>query len=161
MESTAKTYFQNNEEELRDQILATLNTHYDNATGETFRKIGKTDIQIQFDNKAAYIAECKIWSGKEMFSKAIQQLLNYSTWKDIKISIIVFNKKVKNFKSILEKINEWVLENTKSTIHDKANLWNCEYYRDDMEAIISISIIAFDLYVDQSQFCDNRKSQNE
>ena len=65
MEKTAKTYFRNNEEELRDHLLATLNTHYDNTTGETFRKIGKTDILIEFENKAAFIGECKIWYGKE------------------------------------------------------------------------------------------------
>lgn len=41
MEKTARTYFANTEEELRDHLLATLNTHYESATGETFRKIGK------------------------------------------------------------------------------------------------------------------------
>ena len=61
MEKTARTYYNNQEEELRDILLAALNTHYESATGETFRKIGKTDIQIEFENKAAFIGECKIW----------------------------------------------------------------------------------------------------
>lgn len=46
MEKTARTYYANGEEELRDHLLAALNTHYEAATGETFRKIGKTDIHI-------------------------------------------------------------------------------------------------------------------
>lgn len=79
MEKTARTYYANTEEELRDHLLATLNTHYDAATGETFRKIGKTDIHIEFDNKAAFIGECKIWHGENLFQGAIQQVINYST----------------------------------------------------------------------------------
>lgn len=106
MERTARTYYNNNEEELRDILLISLDTHYTNAYGETFRKIGKTDILIEFENKAAFIGECKIWHGDIGFKKAIQQLLNYSTWKDVKISLIIFNKNNKNFKNILEKIEE-------------------------------------------------------
>lgn len=69
-------------EVITPHLLATLNTHYDQATGETFRKIGKTDILIEFDNKAAFIGECKIWHGEKVFQDAIQQVLNYSTWRD-------------------------------------------------------------------------------
>lgn len=85
MEKTARTYFANTEEELRDHLLATLNTHYEAATGETFRKIGKTDIHIEFENKAAFIGECKIWHGERLFQGAIQQVINYSTWRDLKV----------------------------------------------------------------------------
>ncbi|MFR3882620.1 MAG: hypothetical protein ACLTX6_10210 [Lachnospiraceae bacterium] len=78
----------------RDHLLATLNTHYELATGETFRKIGKTDIHIEFENKAAFIGECKIWHGERLFQGAIQQVINYSTWRDMKVSVIIFNKKI-------------------------------------------------------------------
>lgn len=101
MEKTARTYYANTEEELRDHLLATLNTHYDAATGETFRKIGKTDIHIEFDNKAAFIGECKIWHGDSLFQGAIQQVINYSTWRDLKVSVIIFNKNNQSFPSIL------------------------------------------------------------
>ena len=152
MEKTARTYFRNDEEELRDHLLTVLNTHYENATGETFRKIGKTDIHIEFDNKAAFIGECKIWHGEKVFSSAIQQVLNYSTWKDIKVSIIIFNKDNKSFKGIIDKINEWVMSNTKSYKKPKANVWDCVFYRNDMNTEIKLNILAFDLYVDETQF---------
>lgn len=97
MEKTARTYYANTEEELRDHLLATLNTHYDAATGETFRKIGKTDIHIEFDNKAAFIGECKIWHGIKQFQSAVQQVINYSTWRDLKVSVIIFNKVINRF----------------------------------------------------------------
>lgn len=104
MEKTARTYYNNQEEELRDILLAALNTHYESATGETFRKIGKTDIQIEFENKAAFIGECKIWGGEQLFEDAIQQVINYSTWHDAKVSVIIFNKKNQSFPPILKRL---------------------------------------------------------
>ncbi len=157
MEKTARTYYRNNEEELRDHLLATLNTHYDNATGETFRKIGKTDIHIEFENKAAFIGECKIWHGEKLFDDAVQQLMNYSTWKDIKVSIVIFNKENQSFQGIVDKIDKWVIQNTKAHKKKKTNMWLCEYYRSDMQVLVNLDILAFDLYVDKNQFKDGRK----
>lgn len=156
MEKTARTYFANSEEELRDHLLATLNTHYDAATGETFRKIGKTDIHIEFENKAAFIGECKIWHGERLFQGAIQQVINYSTWRDLKVSVIIFNKENQSFLAILSKIKNWADANTVSYIQPQANVWKCKYHRQDMNVDIQLTILAFDLYVDKSQFKDSR-----
>ena len=156
MEKTARTYYRNNEEELRDHLIATLNTHYENVTGETFRKIGKTDIHIEFENKAAFIGECKIWHGEKLFSDAVQQLMNYSTWKDLKVSVIVFNKDNQSFSSIIGKIDTWVKANTKAYRKDKVNMWKCDYYRNDMNVLVKLNIMVFDLYVDKTQFKDGR-----
>jgi|AKZA01.1.fsa_nt_gi hypothetical protein len=158
MEKTARTYYQNNEEELRDHLLATLNTHYDNATGETFRKIGKTDILIEFQNKAAFIGECKIWHGIKQFGEAVQQLLNYSTWRDLKVSLVIFNKDNVNFQGILTVIEDWVKEYTKSHSKPHNNVWQCKFYRNDMQVYIDLNISIFDLYVDKTQFQDSRKN---
>lgn len=119
-----------NEEELRDMLLGTLNTHFDSmATGETFSKTGKTDIRIQFKNKAAYIAECKIWHGISEFKKAIEQLFSYTTWKDIKTSLIIFNKDNKDFSSIIDKVkielNTNELKINASEI--SKNEWQCTF----------------------------------
>ncbi len=156
MENTARTYFANNEEELRDHLLATLNTHYKSATGETFRKIGKTDINIEFENKAAFIGECKIWQGEKYFKQAIQQVINYSTWRDLKVSVIIFNKNNKSFKPILDKISSWAEANAVSHTHPEANRWNCKYHCQDKNINIKLTILVFDLYVDRTQFKDSR-----
>lgn len=160
MEKTARTYFANTEEELRDHLLAALNTHYEAATGETFRKIGKTDIHIEFKNKAAFIGECKIWHGESMFQDAIQQVINYSTWRDLKISVIIFNKKNQSFHPILSKIKNWVDTNAVSYTQPQANIWRCKYHRYDMNVDIKLTILAFDLYVDKNQFKDTRYENN-
>lgn len=150
MEKTARSYTSNDEEELRDIFLATLNTHYENASGETFRKVGKTDIHILFENQAAFIAECKIWRGEKVFTDAIQQLFNYSTWKDTKVTLIIFNKHNKSFQAILSKIDDWVKTNTKTNDQINANRWDCVFYRQDMEVDVKLHIVVFDLYVDES-----------
>jgi len=156
MEKTARTYFSNTEEELRDHLLATLNTHYEAATGETFRKIGKTDIHIEFENKAAFIGECKIWHGEHLFEGAIQQVINYSTWRDLKVSVIIFNKENQSFPAILSKIKSWADANTISYIQPQTNIWRCKYHRQDMNVDIQLTILAFDLFVDKTQFKDIR-----
>lgn len=157
MEKTAKTYFVNNEEELRDHLLATLNTHYkEGATGETFRKMGKTDIHIEFENKAAFIGECKIWRGESAFEGAIQQVINYSTWRDLKVSVIVFNKENKSFPRVLAKVKKWIDNNVSSYIHSKENIWKCKYHLQDKNLEIQLTVLAFDLYIDTSQFKDTR-----
>ena len=156
MEKTARTYYANDEEELRDHLLAALNTHYESATGETFRKIGKTDIHIEFENKAAFIGECKIWHGEQLFQNAIQQVINYSTWRDLKVSVIIFNKVNKSFNTILSTINDWVVKNVKNYERRFANFWNCKYYLKEENKEVHLSILAFDIYVDKNKFKDVR-----
>lgn len=104
-ETTPKTFAVHDEEALRDILLAHLNGHYQgDATGEAFRRSGKTDIRIEDGNRAAFVAECKVWKGQKELSQAIDQLLGYLTWRDCKAAIIIFNKHNAKFSGILETI---------------------------------------------------------
>lgn len=93
------------EEDLRDHILMTLDPNFElgSASGETFNKSGKTDIQLRYDSSVIFIAECKFWSGEKGYLKTISQLLNYLTWRDTKASVVMFVRQ-KDFSSILEKV---------------------------------------------------------
>lgn len=148
-EKTPNTINMHNEEEIRDLILSNLNTHYNSsATGETFSKTGKTDIRIQFENKAAFIAECKIWHGLSEFNKAINQLFSYTTWRDVKTSLIIFNKEIKDFKSILSKINENLNQNELCISKNEINLnnWQCTFKKSmDSDEKIELNIIVCDI----------------
>jgi hypothetical protein len=62
------------------------------ATGETFNMTGKTDILLREGDRNVFIAECKFWKGPKAFGAAIDQLLSYSTWRDGKAAILVFNR---------------------------------------------------------------------
>lgn len=94
------------EEGLRDYFLAFLNTVSENhsATGEAFNKSGRTDILIQdYNGVNIFIAECKIWYGASKLNEAIDQLLEcYVNWRDEKVALIVFNKDVADFSSVIE-----------------------------------------------------------
>jgi len=92
------------EENLRDQFLVPLNSHYEGqTTGETFNFSGKTDILIRDGDRSVFIAECKIWRGPRSLSNAIDQLLAYATWRDTKTAILVFNRNRK-LTEVLERI---------------------------------------------------------
>lgn len=139
------------EEELRDMLLSNLNTHYSSsATGETFSKTGKTDIRIQFKNKSAYIAECKIWHGISEFKKAISQLFSYTTWRDIKTSLIIFNKEIKDFSSIISKIKSELNTNElKINMSEiSKNEWQCTFKRSqDSQELIQLHVIICDVNI--------------
>lgn len=113
-ETTPNTYSVHDEEELRDIVLAHLNGHYQGeASAEAFRKKGKTDIRIEFQDRAAFVAECKIWRGQEDLFKAVNQLLGYLTWRDCKTALIIFNKHNAKFKEILKKIPDALSDHPK------------------------------------------------
>lgn len=136
------------EEHLRDVLLSALNTHYeDKAGGETFRKHGKTDIQIPVDNHAAYIAECKVWKGAKAFKEALIQLFSYTTWRDTKVSVIIFNKKNKNFEKILDAVNETLEEESISCDRRKHAQWYCKIQNENDERIMHVTVQLFDLSV--------------
>lgn len=151
IEKTARTFSKLLEEELRDVILSNLNTHYQGtATGETFNKIGKSDIHIPFENKSAYIGECKIWHGGKKFNEAIQQLFGYTTWRDTKTSLIIFNKENKDFTKILETVDELLKDNPLciKKMRLSNNKWQCTFKKyEGTDEIIEIDVGIYDLYI--------------
>lgn len=150
-EKSALTFSKFLEEELRDVILSNLNTHYQgSALGETFNKIGKTDIYIPFENKSAYIAECKVWHGSKKFLEAIDQLCGYTTWRDTKTSLVIFNKDNKDFESLLNRINDILKTVTrcKKIVRVKHNEWQGIFTKEEKSSdTININITVYDLYV--------------
>lgn len=148
MEDTARTFHDIQEEPLRDILLSNLNTHYKNmSTGETFRKNGKTDIRILFENESAFIGECKIWHGNKKFEAAVEQLCSYATWRDTKLQLIVFNKDTKDFASVISKIDEWVKSNAVTNSKPYPNLWKCKYRKPEEELLVDLVISVYDLTV--------------
>ena len=152
-ETTPATYAVHDEEQLRDIVLAHLNGHYQgDATGETFRRSGKTDIRIEDGDRAAFVAECKIWRGPKQLGDAIDQLLGYLTWRDCKTAIVVFNKNNKGFSGILEGMPK-VFEghsNYRSTGHtDRAGEWQYVMTsKEDDGRLVRVHVFAFNLYSD-------------
>lgn len=97
MERNPGDYAKRTEEQLRDALIVILNTHYTGrAMGEAFNRSGKTDILVRVEDRNVFIGECKWWSGAKAFAgvdadhPAIEQLLDYATWRDAKLALAVF-----------------------------------------------------------------------
>lgn len=105
MERSPQAFSKLKEEEIRDHFLLHLNGHYEGqATGETFNYGGKTDILIRAEGKNIFIAECKFWKGQKGLLETVDQLLGYTSWRDTKTSILLFNE-TRGFSSALDKID--------------------------------------------------------
>lgn len=105
-ERTPRSYKDMKEEDLRNTLLAALNgTYLGGAVGEAFRNNGKTDICIEEKNRAAFVAECKMWTGQQAIADALKQLDSYLTWRDCKTALIYFVRK-KDFLAILHTVEE-------------------------------------------------------
>jgi|TARA_R100000935_G_scaffold58873_1_gene98886 hypothetical protein len=93
MERSPEAFKSMNEEALRQHFLVQLNGQFEGkATGETFNMSGKTDILLREADRNVFIAECKFWKGPKAFKEAIDQLLRYTTWRDGKTAILIFNR---------------------------------------------------------------------
>ena len=103
-ERTPNSYQHMGEEALRDVLLGALNGCFlGKANGETFRKNGKTDICIEAEDRTAFVAECKIWTGEGDVPDALAQLDSYLTWRDRKTALIYFVNR-KDFMAITDKM---------------------------------------------------------
>lgn len=108
MERSPRAFKDMHEEDLRNHFLVQLNGQYEGqATGETFNFQGKTDIIIRVDGKNIFIAECKFWDGPKSFTRAIEQLLGYTTWRDTKTALVIFNRD-RNLSTVLARIPDLV-----------------------------------------------------
>jgi len=136
-----------NEELIRDTILWALNANYIIATGETFRASGKTDINVNIDNKSAFIAECKVWNGQNTFSKALNQIYGYTTWRECRLAILIFNLDRQNFNEVISKLDSDIKNNQNYLSARKVSSteWECKYKHPAKENdTITINVIIAD-----------------
>ena len=150
-EATPKTYAVHDEEELRDILLAHLNGHYQGAAvGEAFRRSGKTDIRIEDQNRAAFIAECKVWRGQKELCAAINQLLGYLTWRDCKAALVIFNKNNAKFTELLGRIHETIQAHEKfRQVLSKGQDGEWEFLmtsREDDARQVRVHVFMFNIY---------------
>lgn len=138
------------EEHLRDVVLSSLNAVYQgDATGETFRKQGKTDIRIEAEDRSAFVAELKIWNGPKALTDAIDQLLSYVTWRDTKVALVIFNKTVKGFSKLLTDAAVTAAKHPacrSAPVETARGEWSFEIqHPDDPEHVLTCRLMVYDL----------------
>lgn len=148
-ERTPASYKHLHEEDLRNTLLAALNaTYLGQATGEAFRNHGKTDICIEYNNRAAFVAECKMWTGPREVSSALSQLDSYLTWRDCKTALIYFVKR-KDFFAILKSAEKAIKENKNIRQFQSIdkNEFKCAMVSEaNPGQIIQVRVLLFNLY---------------
>ncbi|MGD2091139.1 MAG: hypothetical protein PVH61_33500 [Candidatus Aminicenantes bacterium] len=149
MERNPYAFKDMSEEALRVLFLVALNGHYEGqATGETFNYGGKTDILIRCKDRNIFIGECKFWKGPKVLSDTIDQILGYSSWRDTKVAILIFNRN-KNFSKVIKDIPETVEKhnNYKKSLKQVSET-QFRYiftHRDDPDKEMTLSILLFDV----------------
>ena len=149
MERSPSAFRTMGEEDLRQHFLVQLNGQYEGqATGETFNYEGKTDILIRAEGKNIFIAECKLWTGASGLREALDQLLGYTSWRDTKTALLVFNRKV-TMSTVLQRIPQTVQEhpNYKADL-DYSLETGFRYvfsHRDDPDRELTLSVLVFDV----------------
>ena len=140
------------EEEIRDIFLTCLSASIKPGTGfvgsELFHVTGKTDIAIPFENKATFIAECKLWKGEKYINDGIDQLMGYASWRDVKLALLIFNTDNKDFSSIQNKVNDLFKDRPDfvKKIPQREGEWRYVLQRtDDCQRHVTIQIFAFDM----------------
>lgn len=149
-ERTPNTFYKLQEENIRDLLLAALNGVYQGkATGETFRNKGKTDICIECDNRAAFVAECKVWKGQGKINEDIEQLDGYLTWRDCKTALIYFVRN-KEFLPILDRVKQSLESNPfiQQVKEIDRNEIDFSYKsQSNLGQVVRIRVFLFNLYV--------------
>ena len=149
MERSPSAFMNMDEESIRSHFLVQLNGHYEGqATGETFNYEGKTDILVRSEGRNIFIAECKFWSGSKMLLDTIDQLLTYTSWRDTKVAVIIFNRN-KDFSNVLTTITNVVKthSNFKRELAGSSEtvFRYCFSHKDDKNRELFLSILVFDV----------------
>lgn len=148
-ERTPRSYAAMKEEDLRNTLLAALNgTYLGGAVGEAFRNNGKTDICIEEKNRAAFVAECKMWTGQKVIADALKQLDSYLTWRDCKTALIYFVRK-KDFLAILQTAEEAlraIPEMRQVQVLDKNEFKCCMVSTQNPGQQIQVRVMLFNMY---------------
>ena len=149
MEQSPQAFKSMGEENLRHHFLVQLNGQYEGqATGETFNCEGKTDILIRADGKNIFIAECKFWSGPSGLRSALDQLLGYTSWRDTKTALLIFNRD-RGMSTVLKKIPEVVKahpSHKRDLAYDSETGFRYIFgHRDDVSREIILIVLAFEV----------------
>ena len=143
-------YRDKGEDDLRDMFLLFLETRYDSTSGvgEAFNKKGKTDILLKYgpDGSNLFVAECKIWHGKSMMLKAIDQLLGYLTHRDSKTALMFFVDQ-KELNNVIETVKMEITEHPKykqmvNVNHDTSIGYEFEL-PNDSKCVVDIEVMFF------------------
>ena len=111
------------------------------------------DAQINISGNFDYvvfdfIAECKFWSGPAGLTKALDQMLGYTAWRDTKAALLIFNRE-RNTSTVLEGVAKTVKDHPNCK-REQSRKSDTEFryvfsHRDDANREITVTVLVFDV----------------
>lgn len=137
------------EEDLRQHFLVQLNGQYEgDATGETFNFNGKTDIVIRVEGENVFISECKFWGGPVAFTATVDQILEYATWRDTILALLIFNRN-KDLSAVLQQIPSLLVSHANFVrmipYEDETGFRCIVHHRDDKQRHMMLTVLFFEV----------------
>jgi hypothetical protein len=100
------------------------------------------------DGKNIFIAECKFWKGAEYITEGIGQLLGYTSWRDTKTSILIFDRN-KNLTEVLAQIPDIFIKHPnfkrESEYKSETGFRYIFHHNNDRNREIIITVLVFDI----------------
>ena len=161
IESDPTSFATMGEEALRQVFLAALNGMVKGqATAETFNYSGKTDILIIREGRRVFIAECKLWRGKESLLGAIDQILSYLSYRDTKAAVSLFSRN-EDFSSVLKTIQATVPTHPSyrsgPDVKEETQFHYVFGHNRDLSRKVFLAVLAFDVYPPRA---NNKRESN-
>jgi hypothetical protein len=151
-ETAPKTYAKMDEEELRDLLVGMMNANYPGAaTGETFSKLGKTDISLRVDSGHVLVCECKFWSGPKACGEALEQLFGYLAWHQ-NYGVLIHFCKLKDMTKAVSEAKKVISEHPTFAVgtlhsHSDTRLTSRHVHPQDADKSVEIHHLFVDLSV--------------
>ena len=151
-EKTPVVFSELKEEALRDIIIGNINAIFKgDATGETFSKLGKTDISLKLPEGNILVIECKNWDGKQKYIDGIDQLFRYLTWRE-NFGVLISFVKISGFTEIIHKAKEATQEHmtfVKGSLIERGTSEYATQHRfpEDAQKKLELHHLLFNLYV--------------
>ena len=108
---------------------------------------GKTDICIELENRAAFVAECKMWNGQNEVEAAMQQLDSYLTWRDCKTALIYFVRRKDFLKTLTnaEAALRAISTMRQVQVADKNEFTCCMVSKSNLGQIVQVRVMLFNM----------------
>ena len=132
-----------------------------NSTGSSrakhqLRLFGVVDPHILLveRDKSVFIAECKFWDGPASVTAALDQLLDYATWRDAKAALILFSRN-KDFSAVVAAVPGAIASHPQHT-GDVKPLSETVFRsrlqkRDDESRLLTVTTLAYNVPTDRSR----------
>jgi hypothetical protein len=150
-EQAPETFLKLDEEDLRNILISFLNGNFElHAVAEAFNKLGKTDISLRYSNDNLFVAECKFWQGQGLYSRTIDQLFRYLTWRE-NIGVLITFVRERNLTEIFRKAKEATSSHTTfidGSMKERSDLYfvSCHRFPEDEEKNVDVHHMFFTLY---------------